>query len=513
MKVLADLFQASCRQAASPRYNRLYAAGMLLVLLLGTGLTGFQPKPAGLLIRVILILGLLGLGLFFYLCRDNTRYLQLALFIPFTIDYLLHFLFILLTVLLFRRRLLPPFSSPLKPIYLLLGWSFFSFAVNQFSEFNPLSLPFFLLTFFLPFTYFSLFFSQAESGGTGRLLNFFTWTVLLNNCLIVLQLLLLPDLHIDLYGGGTGKSHFAAALASLAFILSLLALAGKKPAQKKGRHLLILISTPLVFFFNDAKQFLVLISFFGLLICLLHLIRRPAWSLALLGLLAAVFSYWIFFTPGKLPLSAHHANLEYFQLPKISAAFFASPKIRLVRLGAGRLAADPVKFIIGTGPGTFISKAANLKHYLAEGKNIRSFAGLWAGLPWLDAWLEPVYTRQQLQYQELLKVEAYRTGNLFSSKSTLLAVWHETGLIGLLLLLYFFLNLSRRARPPGGRPADPRAGPGRPLPVSVHSERLFLFLLAGNPELRHDRLRPAGDSLDQGQGGTKPELTSISFFL
>jgi len=87
--------------------------------------SGLVKIPVGSILFYVvkfgIILGVLGIGVWtWYKAKANnlppTDYLKLALFVPFTIDFHLHYAFIFLTIILFNKKLLLPWNSPLKPI-------------------------------------------------------------------------------------------------------------------------------------------------------------------------------------------------------------------------------------------------------------------------------------------------------------------------------------------------------------------------------------------------------------
>jgi hypothetical protein len=112
--------------------------GIFFVLLMGSGLVKIPVGSVWFyVIKFGIIAAVLGIGVrAWWKAKKNnqppTSYLQLSLFVPFTIDFHLHFAFIFLTIILFNKKLLLPWNSPLKPIHLSNNWGFVPQTVNEF---------------------------------------------------------------------------------------------------------------------------------------------------------------------------------------------------------------------------------------------------------------------------------------------------------------------------------------------------------------------------------------------
>ena len=237
--------------------------GVVLTLFAGTNLVKIHAgSPAFFVIKISTIVIVLVLASYFFYKQLTINYLKLTLFIAFTTDYQLQYAFIFLTIILFNKKLLLPFNSNLKPIYLLLGWALISFTVNQFIEFNPLSFPLFLFTFFLPIIFFGLYYNNSGDSQQ-ELIDFFLNIVLIMSGFIVIQFFLQPQLHPDYWNGGTPNAHIAAAYITIAFILSITKLGriNRSLFPKYFREMIISAITFPILFLVDAKYFFILTSF------------------------------------------------------------------------------------------------------------------------------------------------------------------------------------------------------------------------------------------------------------
>jgi len=479
-----DLFFGWAARVFSGKIRpRLHTIGAFVVLLMGSGLIGIPVgSPWTVLIKFGIIAAVLGIGIWAWAkAKKNDQppvaYLQLALFVPFAIDYHLHYAFILLTLILFNKKLLLPWKSPLKPIYLLLIWGFASYAVNQLVEFNPLSFPLFFMTFFLPFIFFGMFYRYGTEAIQAQLLRFFYALVLIMILVIGLRIFFYWGGNPDVRTGGTQGTHVAAVFLSVAFLSVLF----KRDAEKKffsrydRREKALLVLTLPVIFLIDAK-YVMIFMLLSVLIAgtadrsLAKTAKAAVWAGAV-----ALIALWVIFTDGSLPISDAAMRDKNFNVMNISELFMDSPKAMLVKNAIALPGNDPLVFIIGSGPGTFLSRAANSRAPVDLGKRsvsygrqiVRSNSKLPGFLPPFESRIKKKYGRD---YQNL----AAGLGSLHYWGSSLLNVLFETGIVGLLLFLGFFANLLIRAVAAGK--ARAKNGLGALITALV----VFLFLMALN---------------------------------
>ena len=420
--------------------------GVVLTLFAGTNLVKIHAgSPAFFVIKISTIVIVLGLASYFFYKQLTTNYLKLSLFIAFTTDYHLQYAFLILTIILFNKKLLLPFNSYLKPIYLLLAWGVVSFAVNQFIEFNPLSFPLFLFTFFLPVIFFGLFYNNTGNS-KNELIEFFLNLVMITSGFIVIQFFLQPNLHPDYWNGGTPNAHIAAAYISIAFILSITKLGriNRSLFPKYFREIIIAVITFPILFLVDAKYFFILTSAVLILYYLVfsHIDRK--YKVMIVGALS-IFTVFFFSTPShSIPISLLTVRSNTYNLNQVNATFINSPKDQLLRAVFKLPMEYPFTFIFGSGPGTFLSRADFIQHNMGNGgKTIKYNEGrenlsLDTRIAVRDTWIRNTYAKSFFESD-------FDPGSFYNRKSGLISIYFEMGIIGLILFVLFYLRIMKNA--------------------------------------------------------------------
>jgi hypothetical protein len=466
---------------AGPAPLLAYAA-VLFVLLMGSGLvripsgSSWFPVIKYGIAATVLALGLRGAITAKKCDRPPVLYLMLALFVPFTIDFHLHHAFILLTLVLFAGKSFLPFNSALKPVYVLFIWGAISFLVNQFVEFNPLSFPLFTATFFLPFVFLGLFQRYAAGRIGAKLLDFYHALLLIMVLVIGLQVVFLWHLHPDMRTGGTRMTTHAAMLLGIAF----LGLLFKKRAGPGffsgygGKEKALLILTLPVLFIIDAKYVLVFLLFSAFVSAVFFGLNSRRVRAAVLLFTAALAALWFVFTDGLLPLSELAVRTKRYNLVGVSRQFSTSAKARLIRSAAALPANDPLVFFIGSGPGTFLSRAASSRTPARRGRAYGSYG-------WQRKFAESYLPGFILPYESWIRKKYWQDGlvdpqlgSLYNWNSSLFNMVFETGIVGVLLFAWFFLKLARRAVLARGGET------GVFSRLAVIALALFLFLMSLN---------------------------------
>jgi hypothetical protein len=421
--------------------------------------SGLVKIPVGsalfYIIKFGIILGVLGIGLWtWYKAKKNnpayrqagnppTEYLKLALFVPFTIDFHLHYAFIFLTIILFNKKLLLPWNSPLKPIYLLFIWGFISYVVNQFIEFNPLSFPLFVITFFLPFIYLTLFYNNVSNDNMTQLFDFINSIVLIMTIIILMQTVILWGAHPDTRTGGTISAHYAAIFVSIAFMFALFnneKLGTKFRLYKK--RILLTIAFPLLFLI-DAKYILLFLLLSVGLSFFIFRINKTYIKVGILGAIIIIILSWYNFTNGIIPLSGLVLNDVNFTVEKIYKKFSESPKAELLANAVTLPKTDPLVFLIGSGPGTFLSRAASSITVLEKkrvlmtptGNKILVDSKLPGFLPFKTSWIKLKYGMSYFADNDIISA-------LYNNKSSMINIYYEFGILGLCLFIGFFIYLN-----------------------------------------------------------------------
>lgn len=385
--------------------------------------------------------GLIALGINFYFKKDIGNFLKLTLFIAFTMDYKLHIIFIFAVLLLFNKKLLAPFNSALKPIYVLFGFGFFSYLVNQFVEVNILSFPLFTFTFFLPFIFFGLYYNYGNEF-KDELISFFYNVVLIMTVVIILQVILHPKLHPDYWNGGTPNAHIAAAYLSIAFLMCTAKIMRLKKISFKEnlRELTISIITLPILFLTDAKYFFLLTLFIliGFFIISPSISRRAkAFSVGVIAIMSVIF----FSTPEKpIPISILTIHPNSYNFEKVNTEFQSSPKYKLLSAAVHLPVEEPLAFLIGSGPGSFISRAALLQFNLSNQENRKIYnygrenVFFTSSIALGDTWMRSKYAKDAFP-------DNFDPGSLFNRRSGLISLFFELGIIGLSLFAWFHLGI------------------------------------------------------------------------
>lgn len=381
------------------------------------------------------------LSIYFFITNKTKNYLKTTLLIPFTIDYQLHLAFIVLTLLLYNKKLFLKFNSPLKPIYILFFWGLFSFLVNQFIEINLLSFPIFTFTFFISFIFFGLF-TNLGLEFKDELVKFFYNLVLIMSAVIIMQIILYPDLHPDYWNGGTPHAHISAAYLSIAFIMSTIKLERIRTAPFRiyFREIITAAIALPILFLIDAKYFLVLtlVILIGYFFIFSFVSRKiKALSFGVLSLLIILF----FSTPEKpLPLSLLTLNTSKYNLNRLNAKFKDSPREKLIEAAVKLPFEEPLVFLIGSGPGTFTSRAAYLQFNLANSSNDitynygREKINFTSKFAKKDTWIRSKYAKDAF-YDKI------DLGSLFNRRTGLISIYVELGIVGLGIFIFFHFYL------------------------------------------------------------------------
>ncbi len=396
-------------------------------------------------IKYGLICLLLGLGIYFFYAKQIKNYLKLTFFIPFTIDYQLHLAFIILTIVLFNKKLLLPFRSPLNSIYIFFLWGILSYIINQFIEFNPLSFPLFVFTFFIQFIFFSLFLVNADNI-QDELLNFFLNLVSLTIGLITIQSVLQPAIHPDFWNGGTANAHIAAAYISIGFVICVLSLRGTSRLSLNNslREIVLAVFSLPILFLIDAKYFLILLVIIlpGYFIFTGGKKLKIA-AAAFVILVMSILSISIL-KEKPLPLSILTFKLENYNFNTLSNSFKNSPKYQLLKSAFKLPFEEPLTFFLGSGPGTFLSRASFLQFSIGNKINSSSINNGREKIPYTSkyavksTWIRKKYAPNSFE-------ENVDPGSLFNRRSGLISIYYEMGVIGLGLFIFIYFSIIKPA--------------------------------------------------------------------
>jgi hypothetical protein len=413
--------------------------GIFFVLLMGSGLVKIPVGSAWFyVIKFGIIAFVLGLGIYFFHRQLITDYLKLSLFVPFTIDFHLHYAFIFLTIILFNKKLLLPWNSPLKPIYLLFIWGFISYIINQFIEYNPFSFPLFVITFFLPFILFSLFYTQVNENKWIDLINYYLNIIAIMLMIIGAQIIVLWNEHPDLRDGGTNHAHTAGVYLCIGILLIFYKYFRTRNFSKSDFTIIVLSICAM--FFMDVKYilFFLCISLTPIVYLLMKENKKIRYGL-IIGI-PTILIFWVFILDGRIYHSVLSLKDQNYKVTDLAKNYPNSEKGRLFTNYIKMITERPIYAMIGTGPGTFLSRASyfNSPEYVVRWKKDYKgwFFGPMNALRFsnnkIDSWC-------RINYGESGKYFAIEPVNttFYDWRSSLINILFEVGIVGLVLLVLF----------------------------------------------------------------------------
>lgn len=450
-------------------------AGIFFVLFMGSGLVKIPVGSVWFyVIKFGIIAAVLGIGVSaWWKSKKNneppTDYLKLALFVPFTIDFHLHYAFIVLTIILFNKKLLLPWNSPLKPIYLLFIWGFISYVINQFVEFNPLSFPLFTVTFFLPFIFFSLFFQFANSANNVKIHDFFNTIVLMVMALVGIQIISFGDAHPDIRNGGTLGSHYAALFISFALLLILFkydSIDSFRANFKYRESAILLISLPIMFLL-DAKYVLMFLFVVVPITFFIYRLQKLRTKIIAGISFVVLLSVWILLSNGVMPISTLVVNDANYNIINLSKQFLDSPKARIIESGLKLPQTEPLAFFFGSGPGTFLSRASNARVPVEQGKSAVTYGhSISKSHSKLPSFISEFESSIRKKYGKEYYIDVPWQGSFFDWRSSFINVYFEFGVIGIVLFIFYFIYQNLYSKK------------NRDILATVFSLTIFMLLLS-----------------------------------
>lgn len=420
--------------------------GIFFVLFMGSGLVKIPVGSALFyVIKFGIIIGVLGIGVWtWYKAKTNhqppTAYLQLALFVPFTNNFQLFYAFIFLTIILFNKKLLLPWNSPLKPIYLLFIWGFISYVINQFIEFNPLSFPYFVVTFFLPMIFISLFYQFTTKENWNSIISFYINMLIPMIIIIYVQTFVWWQLHPDFRNGGVNETHTAAVYLSIGILLSIYRVIIFKKAELK--IILFCAITIIAMYFIDAKY----IFFFmlgSILPAMIYFFRKHKAFNYGITILISIIVIWLTLFEGRLFHSVLAFKGQNYKVSDLIQNYPNSDKFKLLINYYLMFKEHPINGIIGTGPGTFLSQASllnSVEHLELSNNKIKSKKTIEINLLKsiglrITSWCRLEYGSGAYYFMNK------HAGSTFTDwKSSIINILFELGIIGLVLILFLLFR-------------------------------------------------------------------------
>jgi hypothetical protein len=424
--------------------------GMFFVLLMGSGLIKIPDYTLwffGIKVGINVAILTIALSAWWRAKKNNEppiAYLKLALFIPFTADFNIHYTFIFLTIILFNKKLLLPWKSPLKPIYLLFILGFISYVVNQFIEFNPLSFPIFVGYFFLTFIFFGLFYKYAKEIEFRLLKQYFLNIVMIMIVITIAQIIFLPDVYPDFWHGGTGDAHYAGLFLSIAFILIISKLLEKKSGKVFNfSEIIITVLTLPILFFIDSKTIFIFTLVVFLVIIFIR-IEKAVNKIAFVSSIICLILLWYNFSDRKLPISILSLKYNVYYINEYTDHYTSTDKFHLLKEAELTFKNDPIVALIGGGPGTFLSRTALFKKIIVtriDEKLKNSYLNKFTKI--IQSSFKPADSWVKIKYAGI-NFEKRPYASMVDWRSSLINLFFEFGFIGVLLYSSFIFILIKK---------------------------------------------------------------------
>jgi len=153
---------------------------------------------------------------------------------------------------------------------------------------------------------------------------------------------------------------------------------------------------------------------------------------------------WLNYTNRSLPISATSLTHGSYTLNGIIEHFPKTPKGQLIKDGLDLPKKEPLVFIFGSGPGTFLSVAANsrtpkdtLKVMMAYTReSVRISSKLPDFIKPFTTWIKYKYGKSYLLFKDY-------GSTIYDWGGSFLNIYFEMGIIGLAIIFWFFYYLAR----------------------------------------------------------------------
>lgn len=379
---------------------------------------------------------------------NHVGYAKLALAVVFTASQPAAYFFLLLSVVLYRDRLILRRDRALRPIYLLVVYGLASYLINQAVEVNLLSYPFFLLSFFLPVIFFVLFRFEEIAAAREDVLEFFYLLLIAIALVMLVQTVVYWDASPDWRTGGTGHAHMAGILVAVGFVLALFKrLIG---VAVSGRERFMLYAGLPLIFLADAKYVLALLLLSLVTMGAVWLFATKSRLLPVVlggGAVVLILASWPRIMQKNLVLSVASIGEAALPVGDILDGFWLTPRGRILEETFELPKSDLRVFILGSGPGTFLSRAANSRAYDTMQKSVYDQVGggreveskLPGFIPPFTSWITRKYALDVVHWSTY-DAATWQSG-LVRWVSSLTSFFWEFGIMGFAILLFFYGRL------------------------------------------------------------------------
>jgi hypothetical protein len=392
---------------------------------------------------VPLIIG--GLGVYYYANNDISKYLKLGILVLFLGHNSNQYFFIVLTILLFNTKILLPFKTPVKYLYLMLGIGGLSFLLNQVIEINLYSFPFFLASFFLPVAFYSITQKYGNEIIKQEIVDFYIMIVFLLSISALYQYLFFGAI-VDGLTGGTTSAHtlgFHLAVAFILYLCRLMTMNGIKDLTLYDWALGLSIIP--IMYLSDSKYLMgnMIIGFF-IIYMFYHTNKILKPFLIMISALLLFLSADIIRTANFTMSVKSDINIS-----NIGLRFTDSAKYQLYEKTIKLPFNEPLVFLFGSGPGTFLSRAANSRAFDTMDKKTSTGGGSSVEVESKLPSFIPAHTSWVTKEYAVMYFGQDWFGTLLDFRSSLVSLFWEFGVIGFVFFILFFykiIHLMNRAK-------------------------------------------------------------------
>lgn len=417
----------------SSKFNKIFYLFVFLILILGVYLRIYNYSIFK--IFVPLIIG--GLGFYFHSKNDIISYLKIGVMVLFLGHNANQYFYILFTILIFNKSLLPSFKGLVRYIYILFGIGFLSFLINQVIEINIFSFPFFVASFFFPIAFFLLAFQRLGDYGKNEIVEFYLKLVAILSITALIQFITTGVIADGLTGGTTNAHTLGFHLsASFIFVLSKFIINRGIEGFKLHELTLLFLTMPIMFL-ADAKYLMgnMVVAIFITYI-LFHTKKYFKPFVITITALLLIFSMDLL-KNANIPISAKASVDASFIIDR----FQETAKYGIYEKSFLLASNEPLVFFIGSGPGTFLSRAANSRAYdtmekkasTGGGTSVEVESKLPSFIPPHTSWITHKYAVEYFGKDWM--------GTLFDYRSSLVSLYWEFGVVGFLFFLAFFRKI------------------------------------------------------------------------
>lgn len=398
-------------------------------------------------VKYLILLVQIALSIYAYVKKSNLLALKVILFSAFLPGYIFQYIAIIFSILFYRRRIFSRLENENKAVKFLLVWGGISYLINQFLELNVLSFPFFFLSFFLPMLFFSIFFNVGRSYRV-ELMDFIKLISLFSFSMAFIQYYVF-ELRIDHVTGGLKDAHVLGFVACSLFMFTIIKIYYQGYNCIDKQDLLIGISSLPVAFLSDSK-YIIVFMFFSVIIGIgLFVLNRWARiSIFIILISLILFNSYHFFIPNEIALSERDSGSNSINTEQVSKLMSLSASGQLWIKTINLHSLEPWVFFFGAGPGTVTSRAANSRAFDTMEKVVSNYGvnanakDVESKLPSFISAKTSWVTKKHIAY--LFKTDW--NGSLYDYRSSIISYIWEFGVIGLLILAFYLIKLTKRIR-------------------------------------------------------------------